>query len=159
MASTALVHGSHGGIAVPKAHGKLVKGFLSLKRHNATLKAKGQEAMESVVGTAVTLSGAFVLSAIQGVYWDNKDKDGKPTYGLKVAGVSLDLGVGILAHIAGFMGLGGKYSDQMKNFGNGALASYMSNVGRGVGYKWAQEKKKTGGTAGSLEDQISNLME
>lgn len=156
MASTALVHGS----SVPRSPHKLLKGYLSAKRSISRLNEKAEETIEGVVRTTETLGATFIFSGIQGAYWDAKDKAGKPTYGVKIAGISLDLGVGIALQTAAILGLGGKYAGHLKNFGDGALASYVANMARGVGYRWSQERKanKPAATKGSLEDDIAAML-
>lgn len=159
MASTALVKS---GMNVPSSPKKLLAAYLSAKRSVASMREKGEETVAGVVRTTETLGAAFVMSGIQGAYWDNVDKNGKKTYGLKVAGISLDLGVGIGLHLLGILGLGGRYSDHLKAFADGSLASYISTLGRNVGYKWAAERakdKKTGATKGSLEDDIAAFIQ
>ncbi len=45
----------------------------------------------------------------------------------------VDLAVGLAAHAAGFMGMGGKAAPYLHSVGNGALAAHFHTVGRGVG--------------------------
>ena len=51
----------------------------------------------------------------------------------KLLGVPVDLAVGLAAHAAGFMGVGGKAAPHLHSVGNGALAAHFHTVGRGVG--------------------------
>ena len=51
----------------------------------------------------------------------------------KLLGVPVDLLVGLAAHAAGFMGVGGKAVPHLHSVGNGALAAHFHTVGRGVG--------------------------
>src|SRR5881394_3012178 len=51
----------------------------------------------------------------------------------KLLGVPVDLAVGLAAHAAGFMGMGGKAAPYLHSMGNGALAAHFHTVGRGVG--------------------------
>ena len=51
----------------------------------------------------------------------------------KLMGVPIDLAVGLAAHAAGFLGMGGRAGPHLHSVGNGALAAHFHTVGRGVG--------------------------
>lgn len=51
----------------------------------------------------------------------------------KLLGIPIDLALGLAAHAAGFMGVGGKAAPHLHSVGNGALAAHFHTVGRGVG--------------------------
>lgn len=160
MAQTALAQ-------IPKSTNQLREKFLSMRGRLARLNEKAGEAMEGVVKTLEIQAGAFLFGAIQGAFYepDPSKTDQKP--GVHLMGIPVEALAGVGLILGGFMGLGGaKWSDHMANLGNGALAAWTSNLGRGYGYKFRAERKaKAGGsTKGdvegeSLRDQVSALLE
>lgn len=139
---------------VPQSKAKLTKGYLSLKRSLASHKEKIKETTESMVRTTEVAASAFALGGIQGM------RAGKGEEPIRIFGkINLELGVAGALHLAGLFGLGGEYSNHLKNFGDGALAAFAANWGRGIGYKWAKDKAEKGGTKGDLEDQIAAFLE
>lgn len=150
---TALALRGHG--AVPQSKTKLTKGYISLKRSLATHKEKIRETTEGMVRTTEVAGAAFALGAIQGV------RAGKGEKPYKFFGkVNLELGVAGVLYTAGIFGLAGDYSSHLKNFADGSLAAFTANWGRGIGYKWAKEKKEEkGGAGGDLEDQIAAFLQ
>jgi hypothetical protein len=60
-------------------------------------------------------------------------------------GVPLDLLVGAGAHVAGFMGVGGKHRHTLHSIGDGGLAAYATTIGRSVGVNWKTSGKLLGG--------------
>lgn len=59
----------------------------------------------------------------------------------EIAGIPLDLAVGIGASMGAFMGFGGKMSNHLHGIGDGALAHYAAVQGRAVGASWVQKAK------------------
>ena len=86
------------------------------------LADKAEEAVNTFVQTTEISAAAFGFGMIQG-RWQ----------GVEVIGVPVDLGVGVGLHLLGFLGVGGKASPHMHNFADGALACYLTTVGKGVG--------------------------
>lgn len=151
---------------VPKSTNQLREKFLSMRGRLARLNEKAGEAMEGVVKTLEIQAGAFLFGAIQGAFYepDPAKPDQKP--GVHILGIPVEALAGLGLIVGGFMGLGGaKWSDHMGNLGNGALAAWTSNLGRGYGYKFRAERKaKASATKGevegeSLRDQVSALLE
>lgn len=103
------------------------------------IREKGEQVTEQVTRTAVVGGTAFGLGVLQG-----------KTGGIEVVGVPFDLLVGVGAHAAGFMKLGGRSSHQLHNVGDGALALYAGTMGRAVGNTW-----KTTGKIGLPGGKIS----
>ena len=161
MASTDLT-------TIPKSTTALRDKFISMRGRLARLNEKAGEAMEGVVKTLEIQAGAFVFGAIQGAFYepDPNKPDQKP--GVHILGIPVEALAGIGLIVGGFMGVGGsKWSEHMEHLGNGALAAWTSNLGRGYGFKFRSERKAKaagGSTKGdvegeSLRDQVSALLE
>jgi hypothetical protein len=143
----------------------LKNALMSARGKLARLNEKAGETIEGVVKTLEIQGAAFVFGAIQGAWYepDPSKPDDKP--GLHVLGMPVEGVVGVGLMIGGFVGLGGdKWAGHLINFGNGALAAYTSNLGRGFGYKFKKErdaKKAAGGsTRGqSLREEVASLLE
>jgi len=103
------------------------------------IKEKTTEAMGQVVQTVEVGVAAFGFALARGRFEDKE--------GLNVVGVPVDLGVGVLAHVLGFMGAAGKYDEHLHNFGDGALACYLTVLGGGIGRD--MKVKADGGTRGA----------
>lgn len=154
---------------LPKSNTALREKFMSMRGRLARLNEKAGEAMEGVVKTLEIQAGAFLFGAIQGAFYepDPAKPDQKP--GVHILGIPVEAMAGIGLIVGGFMGVGGaKWSDHMANLGNGALAAWTSNLGRGYGFKFRSERKAKaagGSTKGesvegeSLRDQVSALLE
>lgn len=159
MATTALATNQ-----VPKSVSVLRDKYLSMKGRIARLNEKAGETIEGVVKTLEIQGAAFIFGAIQGAWYEpNPAKpDDKP--GVHVFGVPVEAVAGVGMVVAGFMGVGGvKWSDHLTNLGNGALAAWTSNLGRGWGFKFRKEqaaKKAGGSTKGeSLREEIASLLD
>lgn len=94
----------------------------------ANLRERSQEAIGQVVQTLEVSIVSFGFGFGRG-RWGSVD----------VVGVPADLGVGVLTHIAGFMGLGGKNAEHLHNLGDGALASYFNTLGSSIGVDMANK--------------------
>lgn len=62
-----------------------------------------------------------------------------------VLGVPVDVGAGILAHVAAAAGFAGKYGKQLHDIGDGALAAYFARLGARVGHNWARTAPRVRG--------------
>lgn len=151
MSTSLALRGSN--TAIPKSKTGLVKGFISAKKALASTKAKAQETVEGVVRSTEVAGAAFVLGGYQGM------RAGEGKAPAKIFGkVNLELGMAAGLHLAGILGLAGNYSSHLKNFGDGCLAAFASNWGRGIGYKWAKDKAEKGETSGGMEDQVADFL-
>ena len=90
-------------------------------KHEKAVK-KANEVIEQGVDATLASATAFGL----GVWQTRSDHQ-------KVLGVPVDLAMGLAAHAAGFMGMGGKAAPYLHSVGNGALSAHFHTVGRGVG--------------------------
>lgn len=84
------------------------------------VKAEAQETVNTVVHAVESVSTAFGFGVING-RWQNPE----------VLGVPVDLGAGLLLHGAGFLVDDG--GAHLHALGTGALGSYFSALGVGVG--------------------------
>jgi len=164
MAGTALtLHKAHTAGKFTGMAKSLYGKYLSSEKAKAKIKEKTEETVGAIIDSTVTLGSTAVLAAIQGVNWDNKDKNGKPTFGVRVGPIPLDLGVGAALHLGALFGLGGKVSNHLRSAGNGAMASFVATWARGMGYKWAQKRKGAPGgspsvTGAGLADDVANML-
>ena len=141
---------------------KLWDKHVHLKAKMERLNEQAEGMIEGLVRTVEVQGSAFVFGAIQGAWYDPRstdDKQGAHFFGLPVEAVA---GVGL--HMFALLGVGGKFSSHLANFADGALAAYVSNLGRGWGYKFYKDyqtrKTTTGSTKGaSLRDEIASLLE
>jgi hypothetical protein len=98
----------------------------NLSTRLAGIKRQAAQVTERVVYSAEVSAAAFTAGVIQGKTGGNNS----------VAGVPVDLGLGVLLNLGGYLGLAGpKMSDHLHGFGDGFLAAFLSTLGRGVGGK------------------------
>ncbi len=160
MASTDLA-------VLPKSQTALREKFLSMRSRLTKLNEKAGEAIEGVVMTIEIQAGAFLFGAIQGAFYEPDPANPNKKPGVHLAGIPVEAIAGLGLIVAGFVGVGGtKWSEHMQHLGNGALAAWTSNLGRGWGFKFRSERdaKKGGAVKGevegeSLRDQVSALLE
>ena len=93
------------------------------------VKEEAGQAVETVVGSVETFGTAFSLGVING-RWGNPE----------LLGVPVDLGMCLAAHAAAFLLDDG--SSHLHRMGDGALSSYFSALGVGVGRKMLEEVTK-----------------
>ena len=94
----------------------------ALKTNHQKAIDKADDVIERGVDATLASATAFGL----GIWQTRADHQ-------KFLGVPVDLAVGLAAHAAGFMGMGGKAAPYLHSMGNGALAAHFHTVGRGVG--------------------------
>jgi hypothetical protein len=94
----------------------------SLRTKHEKAIEKANDVIEQGVDATLASATAFGL----GVWQTRSDHQ-------KVLGVPVDLAMGLAAHAAGFMGMGGKAAPYLHSVGNGALSAHFHTVGRGVG--------------------------
>ena len=154
---------------LPKSQTALREKFMSMRGRLARLNEKAGEAMEGVVMTLEIQAGAFLFGAIQGAFYEPDPAKPEQKPGVHIFGIPVEAVAGLGLIVGGFMGVGGsKWSTHMEHLGNGALAAWTSNLGRGYGFKFRSERKaKAGSTVKgavegegqSLRDQVSALLE
>jgi hypothetical protein len=96
-----------------------------LKGQLGRYKEQAQATLGVVVQTSEIGIAAFGFGVIRG-------KFPEPA----LFGVPVDLAAGLGMHILGFFGGAGNYTEHAHNFGDGALASYLSALGTGLGKQW-----------------------
>lgn len=112
------------------------------------LREQGEQITESVVRTLEVTASAFGLGIVGGA---NIFANGE------IFKIPVELGAGLLFHGARLLGLGGKHGDHLANFGDGALASYVHVLGRGVGAShWGKGGVK-GEMSGNLADRLAQI--
>lgn len=145
--------------------------FNAMRNKMGAVNAKAGEAIEGVV-TAFEIQGsAFLFGALQGAFYEPNPKKPGDLPGVHILGVPVEAVAGLGLVLGGFLGVGGtKWSHHMQNLGNGALAAWTSNLGRGFGFKFRSERDarrmSRGGMQGdaiegeepSLRDQVSALL-
>ena len=94
----------------------------SLRTKHEKAIEKANDVIEQGVDATLASATAFGL----GIWQTRSDHQ-------KLLGVPVDLAVGLAAHAAGFMGVGGKAAPHLHSVGNGALAAHFHTIGRGVG--------------------------
>lgn len=153
---------------VPKSMNALREKFLNMSGRLKRLNEKAGETIEGVVMTLEIQASAFLFGAIQGAFYEPNPAKPNDKPGVHLLGIPVEAIAGLGLILGGFMGLGGaKYSDHLEHLGNGALAAWTSNLGRGWGFKFRSERaaKAAGGkTSGegksdSLRDQVAALLE
>lgn len=149
---------------VPRSVNVLRDKYLSMKGKIARLNEKAGETIEGVVTTLEIQGAAFIFGAIQGAWYDPDPAKPGDKPGAHIFGVPVEAAAGLSLVVMGFVGVGGdKWSNHLMNLGNGALAAWTANVGRGWGYKFAKEqkaKKAASATKGeSLREEIASLLD
>jgi len=121
-----------------------------MKKRVAGATERSHETIATLVRTAEVGAAAFGFGVVQGRYG-----------GIEVVGVPIDLGAGLLAHLGAMMGIGGNMSGHLHSFGDGALAAYLTTLGRGTGLGWKSGSKQIGGksTTGSLSAGQKQFMD
>lgn len=102
--------------------------YEGMKKRVQNTKAAMEETVMTVVQSAEVSGAAFSLGVING-YWS------RPEF----LGVPVDALSALLLHGAGFAFDDG--SRHFHNLGDGALATYLSSVGTGIGIKMLQERQ------------------
>lgn len=110
-----------------------------LQKRLANVKKQTEHTVGKVVRTMETGGMAFGLGLANGRYGSTE-----------IAGMPLELLAGAGLNIAGYLGLGGKYSDHLNNLGDGALASYLTILGVQTGAEM-KAKAESGAPAASAD--------
>ncbi len=105
----------------------------SMARRAGHLKDKTEKAVNTLVSTAEVGAASFAFGVVQGRFGT-----------VDVVGVPIELGTAVLLHLLGFVGVAGKAARHIHSFGDGALASYLTTLARGIGMDM---KKKALGAA------------
>lgn len=107
---------------------ELDRRFSGMKNQVKRVKEKADKTVQQVVRTGELGGTAFAFGIVNG-RWQSPE----------LLGVPVDLGTALLAHGAAFMGIA---EEHLHNIGDGALASYLTALGQGVGVKMLQEQKE-----------------
>lgn len=127
---------------ITKAHlSRLAHRAEGLQKRMARFKEHAQKTTEKVVRTVEVGAMALGMGIVQG-------RAGS----VEVMGVPVELGTGVALNLLGYFGAAGKYSDHLNNFGDGALASYLTTVGKGVGA--SMKAKQAGALPGGAQPTL-----
>jgi len=126
-------------IQVSKAHlTKAQERINSLQNRISKFRDHAAKTTEKVVRSVEVGAAALTVGIVQGRVGS-----------VEIMGVPFELGAGVALNLLGYFNAAGKYSDHLCNFGDGALASYLTTVGKGVG--GAMKAKSLGaGAAGQI---------
>lgn len=122
--------------------------YNGLQGRIAKVQDKANGVVETVIDATVTTGTAFALGVTDG-----------RTGGKHVLGVPVPLVIAGVAHVAGFMGVGGKASYLAHSVGNGALAAFGYASGRSIGLEWEEKARKEGKTKVSGDDDVSTSID
>jgi hypothetical protein len=115
------------------SHKSLMKAQKSIEtlkhRYRRAIEESG-EMLENVVHGTENFASAFAFGVLQGRFADRG--------GIGIMGVPIELVVGLGGYVASAMGFGGQLSAHLIPIANGAIGSYASTIGRGVGTKMLQ---------------------
>jgi hypothetical protein len=100
----------------------------SLAKRAGALRDRAESSVKRLVCTAEVSAASFGFGIAKGRYG-----------AVDVAGIPADLGTALLLHVGGFMKLAGKSSHHLHGFADGALASYLTDLGKGVGISMKQK--------------------
>jgi len=101
-------------------------------RHERVIE-RGEKVVAQVGKTLEIGGSAFAFGVLQG-----------KTGGVEVLGVPLDLGLGVLGHLAAFTLVSGRNAHHFHNIADGALACFAATQGRGFGIQWKSTGKLFG---------------
>lgn len=112
----------------------------SLRKRGQSLYKRLENLREKLSGTTAKAVRTLEVSAAAiagGVIQGKAGPDGAT-----IAHVPVDLGLGLALNVLGYFDAAGEeYSGHLNNFGDGFLASYLSNMGFHYGNKWREEGK------------------
>lgn len=113
----------------------LANKYDSARKRVAKIKEETQETVMTVVRTVEVAGAGFAFGVANGRYASPE-----------VVGVPVDLGAAIVLHGLGFF-LDRDVGVHLHNVGDGALTSYTTALGFGVGKRWAAERGDGGAIA------------
>lgn len=112
---------------------ELVHKHHSLRTRHARLIEKGEKAVGQVAKTLEIGGSAFAFGVVDG-----------RTGGVELFGIPLPLLAGVAFHGAAFGFVSEKNAHHFHNLGDGAIASFASAAGRGIGANWKATGKLLG---------------
>lgn len=106
---------------------KLQKRLANAQNNSKRLRMKAREGLETVLRSGEVCGAAFAFGVVKGRTGDTPS----------IAGVPLDLALGITGHGLAILGLGGGMDAHMRSLADGALSSYVHTMGVDIGAKMA----------------------
>jgi hypothetical protein len=95
---------------------------------------KGETLVQQTVQTAMISGTAFGFGVLGG-----------HSGAIDVLGVPVDVGAGVLIHVAALAGLAGKWDKAAHDIADGALAAYFARLGARVGHNMARKAPRVKG--------------
>ena len=107
--------------------------IVTLQERMKNMRKKGEHKIRNMIDAVETGGAAFAFGFAEGRWtdWTKLDAKGNPDT-LSVAGLPVSLAGAVAFHGAALF-MGGKYGDDLHALGNGALSTYLANMGRGIG--------------------------
>jgi hypothetical protein len=125
---------------------KMQKRITSLQSRAKNALAEAEGVMEGVVTSMEVGGAAFGLGVLQGRYPD-----------ADLWGIPPDLAAALVMHGIALSGAGGDMKSHFQAFGNGALASYLTTIGRGIGVGMAGGSEvESAGSSVHGTDELTN---
>lgn len=106
--------------------------IVTLQERMKNMRKKGEHKIRNVIDAVETGGSAFAFGFAEGRWSEGNDT-------LRVAGLPVSLAGAVAFHGAALF-MGGKYGDDLHAMGNGALSTYLSNMGRAIGVKSKESK-------------------
>lgn len=120
-----------------KEAAQAVSKYDALRKKFAEVKTAGAKSAKHLVRTGEIAGSAFACGVIQG-----------RTGGIEILGLPFELWAGIACTAVSVTGLAGTASEHVGAVGDGALAAYLTTLGRGVGT--TMRSKQLGGEAPAI---------
>lgn len=112
---------------------KLQRSLQSAKNSTARMRKKAREGVETLLRTGEVCGTSFVFGVVKG-------RSGSDP---KIGGVPVDLGLGIGGHALAMLGIGGGMENHLRGLADGALASFATTQGLGIGAGMARRASAT----------------
>ena len=127
-------------MSITKAHAKTaINKYEGLKRRIAGMREDARKTTKHLVRTAEIGGTAFLVGLTQG-----------RTDGIEVLGAPVELVAGGALTLIALVESGEDYASHLGAVGDGAIAAYLTTLGRGVGVTMRQKALAAGAAAGSL---------
>lgn len=126
---------------------KMQRSLESAKRNSQRMRAKAREGVETVLRTGEVCGTSLLFGVVKGRTGDTPS----------VAGVPLDLGLGLAGHGMAIMGIGGGMEGHLRGFADGCLASFSHTQGVAIGANMAARAGTAPATSG--EEGVSGYLD
>jgi len=124
---------------------EILRGYESFKKKAAAAKEYAEERAGIIIQSGLTVGTAFGMGWARG-RWDEGVEDD-----FTFIGVPVDLGLGLAGHLLAFMGVFGKWGDNIHAVSNGALSAYAVVQGLEMGAESQEENRQEDAAAGRFD--------